>query len=46
METMKAIVIPNPNAIEIREIPMPQVKEGEALLKIKYVGICGADEIG
>lgn len=43
METMKAIVIPNPNAIEIREIPMPQVKEGEALLKIKYVGICGAD---
>ena len=43
MEKMKAIVIPNPNAIEIREIPMPHVKEGEALLKIKYVGICGAD---
>ena len=43
MEKMKAIVIPNPNEIEIREIPMPQVREGEALLKIKYVGICGAD---
>ena len=43
MENMKAIVIPNPNQIEIREIPMPQVKEGEALLKVKYVGICGAD---
>lgn len=40
---MKAIVIPNPNEIEIREVPMPQVKEGEALLKVKYVGICGAD---
>lgn len=40
---MKAIVIPNPNEIEIREIDMPQVKEGEALLKVKYVGICGAD---
>ena len=40
---MKAIVIPNPNEIEIREVPMPEVKEGEALLKIKYVGICGAD---
>ena len=40
---MKAIVISNPNEIEIREIPMPQVKEGEALLKVKYVGICGAD---
>lgn len=40
---MKAIVIPNPNEIEIREIPMPVVKEGEALLKVKCVGICGAD---
>ena len=40
---MKAIVIPEPNKIEIREIPMPEVKENEALLKVKYVGICGAD---
>ena len=40
---MKAIVIPSPNQIEIREIPMPVVKDGEALLKVKYVGICGAD---
>lgn len=40
---MKAIVIDNPDKIEIREVPMPEVKEGEALLKVKYVGICGAD---
>ncbi len=40
---MKAIVIPEPGKIEIREVPMPAVKEGEALLKVKYVGICGAD---
>lgn len=40
---MKAIVISNPGEIEIREIPMPEVKAGEALLKMKYVGICGAD---
>ena len=40
---MKAIVIPAPHQIEIRDIPMPQFKEGEALLKVKYVGICGAD---
>lgn len=40
---MKAIVIPEPNKIEIREISMPEVKPGEALLKVKYVGICGAD---
>lgn len=43
MNKMKAIVIPNPNEIEIREVPMPEVKDGEALLKVKYVGICGAD---
>ena len=40
---MKAIVIPTPDEIEIREVPMPVVKDGEALLKVKYVGICGAD---
>ncbi|MBR3955810.1 MAG: zinc-binding alcohol dehydrogenase family protein [Clostridia bacterium] len=40
---MKVIVISNPNEIEIHEIPMPEVKDGEALLKVKYVGICGAD---
>ncbi|MBR3816248.1 MAG: zinc-binding alcohol dehydrogenase family protein [Clostridia bacterium] len=40
---MKAIVISKPGEIEIREVAMPEVKEGEALLKVKYVGICGAD---
>ncbi|MBR6567021.1 MAG: zinc-binding alcohol dehydrogenase family protein [Clostridia bacterium] len=40
---MKAIVIDTPDKIEIREVPMPEVKEDEALLKVKYVGICGAD---
>ena len=40
---MKAIVIDTPNNIEIKEIPMPRVKENEALLKVRYVGICGAD---
>ena len=40
---MKAIVIENPGVIEIKDISMPEVKENEALLKVKYVGICGAD---
>ncbi len=40
---MKAIVISNPGEIEIKELRMPEVKPGEALLKVKYVGICGAD---
>ena len=40
---MKAIVIPEPYQIEIRELPMPQVREGEALLRVLCVGICGAN---
>lgn len=40
---MKAIVIDKPYEVEIRDVPMPTVGEGEALLKVLYVGICGAD---
>lgn len=40
---MKAIVIAKPGEIEIRDIEAPRRKKGEALLKIKYCGICGAD---
>lgn len=40
---MKAIYIVNPGQVEIREIAMPEPKEGEALLKILDVGICGSD---
>lgn len=40
---MKAVFINEPFKLETKEVPMPEVKTGEALLKIKYVGICGAD---
>lgn len=40
---MKTVFIQEPNQIEVRESEKPTVKEGEALLKIKYCGICGAD---
>jgi len=40
---MKTVLITNPNEIKVAEMPMPEIKEGEALLKIKYCGICGAD---
>lgn len=40
---MKAIVIDKPYELEIRDVPMPTVGEGEALLRVLYVGICGAD---
>lgn len=40
---MKAIYINAPGEVEIKEIEKPVRKEGEALLKILYGGICGSD---
>ena len=40
---MKAICITQPFETEIRDIPMPVPEAGEALLRILYCGICGAD---
>lgn len=40
---MKAVWINEPCEIEVKEIEKPDVREGEALLRIRYCGICGAD---
>ncbi len=40
---MKAIQITQPNEIKIIEKEMPKAEKGEALLKVLYCGICGAD---
>ena len=40
---MKAICIVRPYEIELREMPMPRPGEGEALLRVLYCGVCGAD---
>lgn len=40
---MKAICIVEPGKVEIRDIEKPVRKEGEALLKVLYGGICGSD---
>lgn len=40
---MKAVRITEPFKIEINDKEKPVAKKGEALLKIKYCGICGAD---
>lgn len=31
------------NEMEIRSIPVPEVKEQQVLVKLEYVGICGSD---
>ena len=40
---MKAIQIPAPADLRVVNIEKPEVKSGEVLLKIKYVGFCGSD---
>lgn len=40
---MKAIEITNPYEIKVIDKPIPKATEGEALLKVLYCGICGAD---
>ena len=43
METMRAWVLTEPRKMEIRALPMHDVKEGEVLVRIKSMGICGSD---
>ena len=40
---MKAIQITEPFEINVIDKEIPTAKEGEALLKVLYCGICGAD---
>ena len=43
MDMMKVVFVDEPGQIEMREAEIPVPEEGEALLKIKYCGICGSD---
>jgi len=40
---MKRVVICGPRSIQIEEVPEPRRKPDEALLRVRYVGICGSD---
>lgn len=40
---MKAIQIPEPLKVQCIDVPKPEPKEGQALLKIVTAGICGSD---
>ncbi len=39
----KAAYMVELDKMEIREVPVPEPKEGEVLIKVEYVGICGSD---
>ncbi|MDR3260833.1 MAG: zinc-binding alcohol dehydrogenase family protein [Tannerella sp.] len=40
---MKALQIIAPGDIQIREVEKPEIKSGEILVRIHYVGFCGSD---
>lgn len=40
---MKAIVYEGPNKISVKEVSVPKVPEGWALIKVSCAGICGTD---
>lgn len=41
--TMKALVIEDINQLIYKDVPMPQIKDDEVLIKVKACGICGSD---
>ena len=40
---MKALVMHGPGSIRVNDVPLPARKVGEALLQVRYVGLCGTD---
>ena len=43
---MKALVYESPETLAIRDVPMPIPQDGDALVRVEYVGICGSDMHG
>ena len=42
-ETMKAQVVKAPYQMEYADVPIPEINDDEALIKVKVCGICGSD---
>lgn len=40
---MKAVVVTKPLEYEIRELPIPEPKDGEVQIKLMAAGVCGSD---
>ncbi len=41
--TMLGAVIDQANSIHLTEVPLPELQDGEALIRVQYCGICGSD---
>ena len=40
---MKVLCLPEPGNLVIKDLPMPELKEGQAIIKMEMCGICGSD---
>ncbi len=40
---MKAAFLTKPKQIEVKQVDMPEPKEGEVRVKLKMIGVCGSD---
>lgn len=43
MRTMRAQVLEKPYKFVMKEVPVPEISDDEALIKVTYCGICGSD---
>jgi len=43
MKTMKALLVEGVKELVYKDVPIPQVKENEVLIKVHACGICGSD---
>lgn len=42
-DQMSALVNTEPETVELREVDVPEIGDGEALLRVEAVGVCGSD---
>lgn len=40
---MKALVYTGPETVEVQEVPVPELKDGQVRIRVTYCGICGSD---
>ena len=40
---MKTLVYAAPEKVEVRDMPVPEPKEGQVRIRVSYCGICGSD---
>jgi 2-desacetyl-2-hydroxyethyl bacteriochlorophyllide A dehydrogenase len=45
MQTMRSVLFVKPLEFHVEERPLPTLSEGDALVRVEYVAICGSDQV-